>query len=100
MGHSSKEPLGKKAPSAKSLNELMELLLKLNAKLREKISPRRRKEEPGAENMEMVIIILNSSSDSVPRAPRAEKSKPPKNDWIDDLCEKIEREPGGRKGSA
>ena len=45
---SSKDPLGKKAPSAESLNELMELLLKLNAKIRERISPRRKKEETNA----------------------------------------------------
>lgn len=96
---SSKDPLGKKAPSADSLNELMELLLKLNAKIREKISPRRKKEETDAGNMEMVIIILNSSSEIAPRVPRAVKPKPPKSDWVDDLCEKIEREPGGRKGS-
>ena len=99
MGHSRKEPLGKKAPSAKSLNELMELLLKLNAQLREKISRRRKKEETGAENMEMVIIILNSSAERTPRAPRAEKPKLPKNNWIDALCKEIEGESGGRKGS-
>jgi len=99
MGHSRKEPLGKKAPSAKSLNELMELLLKLNAQLREKISPRRKKEEPGPGNMEMVIIILNSSSESPARASRAEKSKLSKNNWIDDLCKEIEGKSGGRKGS-
>ena len=96
---SNKEPLGKKAPSAESLNELMELLLKLNAKIREKISPRRKKEKTNAGNMEMVIIILNSSSENASRVPRAVRPKSPKSDWIDDLCEKIEREPGGRKGS-
>ena len=47
MPQSNKEPLGKKAPSAKSLNELMELLMKLNDKLRGKISPRRKQVEPG-----------------------------------------------------
>lgn len=99
MGHSRKEPLGKKAPSAKSLNELMELLMKLNAQLREKIPPRRKKEEPGAENMEMVIIILNSSAERSPGVPPAEKPKLPKKNWIDDLCRAIERESRRRKGS-
>jgi hypothetical protein len=91
MGQSSQEA-GKKGPSAKSLNELMELLLKLNAKLREKISPRRRKEESEAGNTEMMIIIFNTSSENNPRAPRAEKGKPKplKGNWIDDLCEEIE----------
>jgi hypothetical protein len=96
---SSKEPLGKKTPSAKSLNELMELILKLNAKLRERISPRRKKEEAGPDNMETVIIILNSPSENGPRVPRAARPNPPKSDWIDSLCKEIEREPGRRKGS-
>ena len=99
MTHSSKEPLGKKTPSSKSLNELMELLLKLNAKVREKISPRGKKDEAGAENTEMVIIILNNSSAGRPRAPRAERAKPMKNDWIDRLCREIELGSGRRKGS-
>ena len=99
MGHSGKEPARKKEPSAKSLNELMELLLKLNAKLRDKISPHQKKEENGAENMEMVIIILNNSSESIPRAPRAEKPSPAKGEWIDDLCKEIERGSRGRKDS-
>ena len=99
MTHSSKEPLGKKAPSNKSLNELMELLLKLNAKVREKISPRGKKDVAGAENTEMVIIILNNSSESRPRTPRAERIKPLKNDWIDRLCREIERGSGRRGGS-
>jgi len=102
MGNSSKESLGKKTPSAKSLNELMELLLKLNAKLREKISPIRKKEETGAENLEMVIIILNHSSENAPEPSRPEKEKPKplKKDWVDDLCEEIERRslyPGTQK---
>ena len=94
-----KEPRGKRAPSAESLKELMDLLLKLNAQLREKIAPRRKEKGPEAENREMVIIILSSSSQESPRVPRALKSKP-KNDWIDGLCEEIEREPGGRKSSS
>lgn len=97
MGRSNKEPLGKKAPSDKSLNELMELLLKLNGKIRKQISPRRMREEPEAENMEMVIIILNNSSARSPKMPRAERPKPVKNDWIDNLCEEIEHVSGRGK---
>jgi len=91
MGQPRKESPGKKAASDKSLNELMELLLKLNAQLREKVSPRRRKDEPGAENMEMVIIILNSSAGGRRKAVPAEKPKPAKDDWIEDLFGEIER---------
>jgi hypothetical protein len=99
MAHSSKEPLGKKTPSSKSLNELMELLLKLNAKVREKISPRGKRDEARPENMEMVIIILNNPSESHPRPPRAGRAKPMKHAWIDRLCREIERGAGRKKAS-
>jgi len=77
-----KEPLGKKAPSplAISLNELMELPLKLNPKLRKKISHR---QEGGAENIEMAIIFLNSSSENGRRMARTVKPKPPGSNGID-----------------
>ena len=88
-----KESPGKKAASDKSLNELMELLLKLNARLRENVSPRKGKEEPGAEKMEMVIIILNSSP-ARRRPVRAEKPQPAREDWIQDLFAEIERGSG------
>ncbi|HEX9158159.1 MAG TPA: hypothetical protein VF827_09055 [Syntrophales bacterium] len=100
MGQPRKESSGKKGPSAKSLSELMELLLKLNAQLREKVSPRRKKDEPGAQNMEMVIIILNSSPSGQRKAARTEKPKPAKDDWIEDLFSEIERGSGGPRNSA
>jgi len=91
MGPSDKEP------SARSLTELVDLLLKLNSKIREKISPRRKEEPKGAKNAEMVIIILNHSSGAPAKAPRAEKTKAPGNDWIEDLCGDIERGSSGQK---
>ncbi|MDH4268006.1 MAG: hypothetical protein OEW45_20455, partial [Deltaproteobacteria bacterium] len=52
-----KEPPEGKSSSTKSLNELMNLLMKLNAKLREKISPLQKKgNAPG--KMDVVIIIM------------------------------------------
>ena len=100
MGHPSKEPSGGKTPSAKSLNELMDLLLKLNAQLREKISPSRKKGELEAENTEMVVIILNHTPGTPsPKIPRPPKPKPMKNDWIDGLCEEIEGGSSSRKNS-
>ena len=91
MGPSGKEP------SARSLTELVDLLLKLNSKIREKISPRRKEETKGAKNTEMVIIILNHSPGAPPKAPRPEKTKAPGNDWIEDLCGDIERGSNGQK---
>ncbi len=96
MGESRKDPIKKGDPAARSLRELMELLVKLNSKIREKISPRPRKEETPPGNMEMVIIILNQSSENPPKASRREKPPTPGDDWIDGLCEEIQRE--GRRG--
>ena len=77
----------------------MDLFLKLNSKLREKISPRPKEEKRKAEKTEMVIIILNSSSENTPRTPRPEKPKLPKPNWIDELCDDIEGEGGKEKSS-
>jgi hypothetical protein len=46
----------------------------------------------------MVIIILNRSSENTSRTPRPEKPKLPKPNWINELCEDIERE-GGKETS-
>jgi hypothetical protein len=91
MGPSDKEPL------VRSLTELVDLLLKLNSKIREKISPRRKGETKGAKNTEMVIIILNNSSGSPAKAPRPQKTKTLGNDWIEELCGDIERGSSGQK---
>ena len=91
MGPSGKEP------SARSLTELVDLLLKLNSKIREKISPRPKGETKGAKNTEMVIIILNHSSGAPAKAPRPQKTKTLGNDWIEELCGDIERGSSGQK---
>ena len=98
MGESSQDPVKKGAPSARSLRELMELVLKLNAKIRERISPRPPRGEKPAEETEMVIIILKQSSENPSKPPRPQKPKTSGGEWIDDLCEEIQREGrGGRK---
>ena len=96
-----KEPLGKKTPSPKSLNELLSLLMKLNAKIREKVSPSSRKKESTPEKMDVVIIILSSQEEKSPsnRTSRLSKGEPMKGDWIQDLCEEIERGPHSPKES-
>ncbi len=99
MGQSSKDPGEKNEASAKALGELMELFLRLNSKLREKISPRPKEERRKGDKTEMVIIILNSSSENTPRPPRLEKPKLSKPNWIDELCKDIEGEGGKEKSS-
>jgi len=96
-----KEPSRKKSPSAKSLNELMNLLMKLNAKLREKIAPARAKKENGAGKTTDVVIIIMSAQEEKSRPTKASSrpGKPEllKSDWIQDLCEDIERGPSTRE---
>ena len=83
--------------SARSLNELVDLLLKLNSKIREKISPRPKEETKGAKNTEMVIIVMNHSSGPPAKAPRPQKTKTLRDEWIEDLCGDIERGSSGQK---
>jgi len=87
-----KETSGEKEPSAKSIHELMNLLMKLNAKLREKI-PSSRKKNTGPGKTDMVIIIMTSQEESSrsPKSPRGSKPEPPKDEWIQGLCREIER---------
>ncbi len=87
----------RKEPSAQSLTELVDLLLKLNSKIREKISPRPKEEAKEGKNTEMVIIILNPSSGAPAKAPRPRKPKALGNDWIENLCGDIERGSSGQK---
>ena len=94
-----KEPSREKSPSAKSLNELMNLLMKLNAKLREKISPARAKKENGSGKTTDVVIIIMSAQEEKSRPAKASHPGKPeslKGDWIQDLCEEIERGPSTR----
>jgi len=86
------------APSAKSLNELMNLLWKLNAELREKISPSKKKNLP-PEKMEVVIIIMTSQEEKGKsyRTSRSSKTDLKRDDWIHDLCQEIEQGPQSRK---
>ena len=95
MGSPRKESPEKKTPSDQSLNELMELLLKLNAQLRENVPPRKKNQEARGDNLEMVIIIVNSSPGRK-KPLRTEKPQPLAGDWMQDLFADIERGSGGR----
>ena len=93
-----KEPTEKKDSSTKSLNELMNLLMKLNAKLREEISPSKKKNiAPG--KMDLVIIIMTNQEEKPRTTKTTRQSKPEslKGEWIQDLCDEIERGPQAKK---
>ncbi|MBU1206899.1 MAG: hypothetical protein KKH04_08240 [Proteobacteria bacterium] len=87
-----KEPPGEKNSSTKSLNELMNLLMKLNAKLREKIAPAK-KNNIAPDKMDVVIIIMTHQEEKPKpiKTPRHSKAEPLKGDWIRDLCNEIEQ---------
>ena len=94
-----KEPSRKKVPSDKSIDELMSLLMKLNAKLKEKILSPNQKKENGPGKMDVVIIIM-SDQEEKPRPVKTSRLAKPetlKDDWTQDLCEEIERRPCPRK---
>ncbi len=98
-----KEPSRKREPSDKSIDELMNLLLKLNAKLKEKILPPNKKKENGPGKIDVVIIIM-SDQEEKPRPVRTSRAAKPEpkpellqDDWIQDLCAEIERRPCPRK---
>ena len=94
-----KESSGNELPPSKTFHELMNLLLKLNAALREKISPAKRKKDDGAEKMDVVIIIMTHEEEKArpERAHRMPKPESPPGDWIQDLCREIEQEGRQRK---
>ena len=86
-----KEPVGKKDSSDKSLDELMNLLMKLNAKLREKIVPSMKK-NIAPEKTDVVIIFMTHQEEK-PRSTKTTRHFKPeslKGDWIQDLCDAIE----------
>ena len=88
------EPSGKKAPSAKSMNELINLILKLNEKLRERISPRK-KDGAGEE----IVVIIMTSQEEKKAVSKTRKAPPPaaSSAWMQDLFRDIEREGASKK---
>ena len=84
------------------MNELMDLIMKLNDKIRQKILlGGKKKDDKDPEKMEVVIIIVNALEKKTRpvKTTRPEKTKTPKDDWIQHLCEEIEREAPPRRNS-
>jgi hypothetical protein len=87
----SQDAFEKKDASAKSLNELLNLLLKLNAKLREKIYPPKKNENTSGQTDVVIIIMTNQEERSRNgKLPKTEKSESPAGDWMEKMFSQIE----------
>jgi hypothetical protein len=94
----SRDPFGKEDPSPQSINELLDLLLKLKAKLKEKIRPPKKK-ETGSGQTDLVIIIMTNQEEQ-PRSGKPikmEKPEAPAGDWMGKMFSQIEGAPVRRR---
>jgi hypothetical protein len=84
----------KKNHPSKSAEEWVRLLLKLNAKLREKLNRSKKKESAPPQTDVVIIIMTNRKETSRPeKFPPAVKSSPALRDWMEDLFAEIEGSP-------
>ena len=89
--HHSSDAFEKKEPSSKSADELVRLLLKLNAKLRDKLSLSRKKKSPAPQTDVMIILMTRRNEPVRPeRKPPAAKAPVAPNDWLENLFAEIE----------
>ena len=96
----SKDPSDKNTISPRSLSEIMNLLMKLNDKIREKFRPSSKDQKEGTpEKLDVVIMILSHEEGKArpERKPRSVKAEPVKGDWIERLFSDIEGEIPHRK---
>ena len=87
----SPDAFGKKEQAAKSRDDLIRLLLKLNALLKEKLGLSKKKESSPRQT-DMMIIIMTRQDEKARREshPRPVKAAPPQGDWMEDLFSEIE----------
>ena len=89
----SKDPSEKDMISSRSLNEIMNLLMKLNDKIRERFHPSSKNKKEGAsEKLDVVIMIVSHEEGKArpEKKPRTVKAEPVKGDWIERLFSDIE----------
>ena len=88
----------KKEQAAKSRDDLIRLLLKLNDMLKEKLGLSKKK-EPAPRQTDVMIIIMTRQEEK-PRSgksPKPVKTAPPQEDWMGDLFAEIEGIPIKRR---
>ncbi len=71
------------------MEELVHLLLKLNAELKEKMSARRRKERESGQT-DIVILILNQAGDPPRKRKAAPRPELADGHWMENLFAEIE----------
>jgi hypothetical protein len=88
----------KKEQAAKSRDDLVRLLLKLNAMLKEKLGLSKKKEPAPRQTDVMIIIMTRQEENSHSgKSPKQVKSAPPQGDWMGDLFAEIEGIPIKRR---
>jgi hypothetical protein len=81
----------KNEPSSNSAEELVRLLLKLNSRLREKLSLSRKKKPESRQTEVMIIILTDRKEPARPGKPApALKSPAAPDGWMEDLFAEIE----------
>jgi len=87
----SSDAFEKKERAAKSRDDLIRLLLKLNAMLKEKLGLSKKK-EPTPRQTDLMIIIMTHQRENARRTtlPKPVKTAPLQGDWMDNLFAEIE----------
>ena len=88
----------KKEQAAKSRDDLIRLLLKLNDMLKEKLGLSKKK-DPAPRQTDVMIIIMTRQGEKARsgKSPKPVKTAPPQGDWMGDLFAEIEGIPVKRR---
>ncbi len=94
----SRDAFEKEDPSARSAQELLDLLLRLNAKLQEKIRPEKKRNLPAGPTDTVIIIMTQQERQSRNRrAAPMDLPDPPVEDWMEKMFAQIEKPPVRRR---
>jgi hypothetical protein len=87
----SSDAFEKKETPSKSADELVRLILKLNAKLRDKLSLSRKKKSPAPQTDVVIILMTHRNEPARPeKKPPAVKTPVAPADWLENLFAEIE----------
>lgn len=94
----SPDAFGKNEPAAKSREDLLRLLLKLNDLLKEKLGLARKK-APAPRQTDVMVIIVTRQEEKTRQAksPKPARAASPRASWMEDLFAEIEALPPRRR---